>query len=164
VLRRSETGLGIDWPDLMGSAWILPPPGVPTRAALDQHIISLGWPPPANVIEVGTIFRIPGFLPFLDAVTVVRRGFGELMVADRLAAPLGLSVPGSELPVGLTWRRQPQGGPSTIGTTARLFRMTLLQRHELTSEEPMPPGWAAMIARLEQEDAATLATTESGED
>lgn len=47
VLRRSETGLGIDWPDLMGSAWILPPPGVPTRAALDQHIISLGWPPPA---------------------------------------------------------------------------------------------------------------------
>jgi DNA-binding transcriptional LysR family regulator len=116
-------GLGLE--DLLGQAWILPPPGSVVRERLAAVFLQRGLPMPANTVQTQSLPAILGLLRASDAVVPLPRAAVQALCDCGQLAVLIDNLGVTLSPFGIITRRRHQLSPGAqalldaIRTTAR---------------------------------------------
>lgn len=117
------TGIRLD--DLLGQAWILPPPGSVLRDRLATVFLQQGLPMPANVVQTQSLPAILGLLRTSDAVVPLPRETVQPLCDSGALSVLIDDVGVGMSPFGIITRRKHKLSPGAqalldaIRTTAR---------------------------------------------
>jgi DNA-binding transcriptional LysR family regulator len=96
----------LQWRELAGRPWVLPPIGSPPREPLETAFEQHGVPMPSDCIETLSVHVIVTYLNSTQAVGILSRMVAQHYVDLDVLAILPLEFPDVLRPIGLTWSRQ----------------------------------------------------------
>lgn len=95
----------LNWSDLAGYPWVLPPVGSLSREPLENALQQNGGSLPADHVETLSIHVITGYLQHSQAIGLLSQVVAQHYIQAGVLALLPLSLPDPQRPIGMTWSR-----------------------------------------------------------
>jgi len=102
----------LQWHDLKGYPWVLPPVGTLLREPLERTFERHGVPMPVNSVETLSVPLLCSYLQLTDAIAFLGRDVSKHYQDLGQLAVLGLELPKLLRPVGMAWSQQRSLSPS----------------------------------------------------
>jgi DNA-binding transcriptional LysR family regulator len=104
----------LQWGDLAGHPWVLPPVGSLQREPLEIALQQNGCALPADYVETLSVHVIAGYLQSSKAVGTLSRVAALPYIATGVLAALPLALPDPQRPIGVMWSRHKPQSPAAL--------------------------------------------------
>jgi DNA-binding transcriptional LysR family regulator len=104
----------LEWQDLAGYPWVLPPVGSLQREPLESALQQNGCSLPGNYVETLSVHVVTGYLQASDAIGSLSRVAAHHYIKTGVLAQLPLALPDPQRPIGMMWSRHRPVSPAVL--------------------------------------------------